>query len=77
MIAEREIIDKIEDEYIIALTKFPRFNSAHEGYAVIKEEVDELWDEIKKSQRPLEMKEEAIQIAAMALRFIIDVCDKK
>ncbi len=70
----REILTEITEEYERACKKFPRFNSAHEGYAVLKEEVDELWDEIKKDQSPFEMREEAIQIAAMALRFIIDVC---
>ncbi len=70
----REILEEINEEYERASKKFPRFNSAHEGYAVIKEEVDELWDEIKKDQSPFEMREEAVQIAAMALRFIIDIC---
>lgn len=53
-------------------------NSAHEGYAVLLEEVEELWDEIKKkpSKRSTEaMQEEATQVAAMAIRFMIDVCN--
>lgn len=52
-------------------------NSAHEGYAVLKEEVDELWDEVKKkqSQRDVgKLTREASQVAAMALRFMMDVC---
>lgn len=52
------------------------FNSAHEGFAVLKEEVDELWDEVRTRDRDMQaMREEAIQVAAMALRFIEDVCD--
>jgi archaellum component FlaC len=70
----KEILEMITEEYERASKKFPRFNSAHEGYAVLKEEIDELWDEIKKDQRPFEMREEAVQVAAMAIRFIIDVC---
>lgn len=61
---------------------FPPFNSAHEGYAVIAEELEELWDEIKANKggtattdNPDDMRHEAIQVAAMALRFIIDVCE--
>ena len=56
--------------------------SAHEGYAVILEEVDELWDEVKKNanrhpERAALMRREAIQVAAMAIRFVLDVCDKE
>lgn len=49
--------------------------SEHEAYAIMLEEFDELWDEIKKkpSVRSKEkMAEEAIQCMAMLARFIID-----
>ena len=62
-----------------AREKFPDFNSAHEGYAVLLEEMDELWDEVKGHygpERTAKMRKEAIQVAAMALRFIQDVCDR-
>lgn len=51
-------------------------NSAHEGYAVLLEEVDELWEEVRKktTERSNErMLEELVQIAAMAQRFAEDV----
>ena len=54
------------------------FNSAHEGYAVILEELDELKAEVwkKACYRNIEaMKREAIQVAAMAIRFVTDVCN--
>lgn len=48
-----------------------KFNSPHEGYAVLLEEVYELWDEVRKSKHDKElMRKEAIQVAAMAVRFI-------
>lgn len=63
-----------------ATTNWPPFNSAHEGYAVLAEEVDELWQHVKTNQKrrdiPL-MKKEAIQVAAMALRFALEVCDER
>ena len=49
--------------------------SAHEGYAVILEEMEELWDEIKKKHPDKDkMHEEAVQLAAMAMRFVNDIC---
>lgn len=62
-----------------ALRKFKRFNSGHEGYAVLLEEVRELEREVFKRQKkckPAKMRQEALQVAAMAIRFILDVCDK-
>lgn len=46
-------------------------NTAHEGYAVLLEEVDELWDAIKGDG---DIREEAVQVAAMAIRLLVDVC---
>jgi hypothetical protein len=66
-------------EYGRATQKFASFCSAHEGYAVILEELDELWDCIKndKTTTPLEMYNEAKQVAAMALRFMVDIYSKQ
>lgn len=72
------IAEEVIDELVQACEKFKRFNSAHEGYAVILEELDELWDEVKKHDKNvLAMREEAIQVAAMAIRFIMDSCNEK
>jgi len=59
------------------------FTSPHEGYAVLLEELDEFWDEVKKKHPSKDrMHEEAIQVGAMVMKFImsmnswtsIDVC---
>lgn len=66
----------ILDELRVAMVKHPPMNSAHEGWAVIKEELDELWDEVKKrpDSRSLDrMQSEAMQVAAMAIRFLCDI----
>ena len=70
----------IQEECNRACERYPQFNSAHEGYAVILEEMDELWDEVKKSPKkrdPKAMRLEAIQVAAMAIRFLIDLCEEE
>lgn len=64
-------------EYMRASEKFGPFRSPHEGIAVIHEEFEELWGEIKKKQTDRSlvlMREECIQLGAMALRFLVDLC---
>lgn len=58
---------------------WPPFNSAHEGFAVLLEEVDELKAHVWTNQKKRDiaaMRKEAIQVAAMALRFANDICDE-
>lgn len=67
-----EIMSDIQGELERA-AKWPPFNSAHEGYATLLEEVDELWEHVKVKQRDrnlAEMRAEAIQVAAMAVKFV-------
>jgi len=42
----------------------------HEFYAILKEEVDELWDDIKADAPQANLEKEAIQIAAMVFRYL-------
>lgn len=101
----KEVVEELER----AEKKFAGFNSSHEGYAVILEELDELWEIVKlnpkkiepsfergdvnvmneidlgkvdfedwqKSRRKEMMREEAIQVAAMAMRFVKCICDEE
>lgn len=109
----KEVVEELER----AEAKFAPFNSSHEGYAVILEELDELWDVVKLNPKKIEvpghvygdkpmpdtkegvekfifsnrqvgfayqtakrkemMRAEAIQVAAMAIRFIKCVCDQE
>jgi len=73
-----KIAEAIYDECCWATTQFPPFASAHEGYAILLEEMDELKTEIWKHQSKRDMarmRKEAIQVGAMALRFVFDVCE--
>jgi hypothetical protein len=50
------------------------YHSAHEGWAVMFEEVDELWGEVRKKRKnrdPKNMRRECIQIACCALKFAL------
>lgn len=74
------LFDLVQLELSGALRAWPAFNSAHEGYAVLAEELDELWQHVKTNQRRRDlqlMRKEAIQVAAMALRFALEVCDEE
>jgi hypothetical protein len=68
--------DAIIRELNTARENFPDMSSEHEGYAIILEELDEAWDEIKKSpskRDPKRVRAEMIQVAAMAIRFLDDL----
>lgn len=69
-------INEVRDAVNKARVKHADMNSAHEGYAVILEELDELWDEVRKQVHDNDaMKKECLHIAAMAVRFIEDICE--
>jgi NTP pyrophosphatase (non-canonical NTP hydrolase) len=74
-IAVHDAVNELEK----ATANWPEFNSAHEGFAVLLEEVDELkahvWTNQKRRDLPA-MRKEALQIAAMALRFASECCDE-
>jgi NTP pyrophosphatase (non-canonical NTP hydrolase) len=72
-----EALKLIENEFLRASDLYADLHSNHEGYAVIKEEVDELWDAIKKhkgTKGNKEIKSELIQIGAMVVRFLNNLC---
>lgn len=71
---DQAVAGEVLAELALARKVFPAFHTPHEGYAVILEEVDELWREVQLGRRK-SMRNEAIQVAAMAIRFVVDVCD--
>lgn len=73
-------LDDVYEEVEKAMSKYPPFNSAHEGYSVLAEEVDELWEEVKVKQGNRDVDKlyaEAKQVAAMAVRFMVDIANEK
>lgn len=66
----------VRNELIRAYTTHGPIRSLHEGYAVILEEMDEAWDEIKKKSSKRDMNNllrEFVQIGAMAQKISEDV----
>ena len=52
------------------------FVNQHEAMGVLFEEIDELWDEVKKKQKDYDLdaqRKEAVQVAAMAVRFAAEL----
>ena len=67
-------VAKILAEHGRATRKFKRFNSAHEAHAVVREEFEELWDEVKRREVHYgAMEREAVQLGAMVVRFLTEV----
>lgn len=67
-----ETIALVLAELKSARLKFKDITDGHYGYAVIQEELDELWDAVKANDLE-QAREEAIQVAAMGVRFFVDL----
>ena len=75
------ILAEVRAELHHATAKFAPMVSDREGFDVIDEEVDELklairWG-VDHRGNPANPRDEAIQLAAMAVRFIYDVSDRE
>lgn len=72
--AAAAVMDEVFEELERAVQRHGSMHSPHEGYAVIKEELDELWDEVKANHGLTGMaRDEALQVAAMAVRYVLDL----
>lgn len=68
----REAMYTVIEELQKAQKRFPKFASAHEGLAVIREEYKEFEFEVFHGSGEKALNE-AIQLAAMATRYILDI----
>lgn len=79
MTTENEIklavtLQDVKREVLSAQNNYPTFKSPHEGFAIALEEMDGLWEEVKKKHHDnVAMRKEAIQTAAMLTRFIVEL----
>ena len=68
MLRVDNILTLLRAEIEKAVAKHPPMHSPHEGYSVILEELDELWDEVKADRgRNTDALLEALQTAAMEI----------
>jgi len=73
-----DALKAIKDEYYRSRWEldYPEFRNYHEGISVIREEFEELWDEIKmnpKYRKEHKIKKEATQLGAMVLAFLTEL----
>lgn len=68
-----ELAEQIDTELVRAAAHGEKFASLHEAYAVMLEELDEVWDltRLKKRDRDrASIRKELIQLAAMAIKAV-------
>jgi hypothetical protein len=64
-------LDRVQDALAHAYEKHGKDSwGRHEFYAILKEEVDELWDSIKGDEPMENVLAEAAQIACVCLRYL-------
>lgn len=72
------IAAEIAAEVRRAEAKHRPLNSPHEAWSVIYEELEELREHVRADTgRGDEARIEAIQVAAMGLRYVLNLCDKE
>ena len=70
------ILLAVKQELFKGMQLHQAYNSVHEAYSVILEELDEFWDEVRKKRQDRSqalMSRELIQVAATSLRTIFDL----
>lgn len=72
----REIAMNLIDDEIARVQAIENtYNNFHEASAVIREEYEELWDEIKMKHHSVEkIRYEAVHLAATTLRLLTELC---
>lgn len=73
-----DILYDVREILYASIEKHAPMCSAHDGHSVIREEFEELWEHVKADTgNSREAYKEALQTAAMAIRFALDVVSKE
>jgi hypothetical protein len=71
------LLAEVGAEVARAEAKHAPMHSPHEGHSVIREELDELWEHVRADTgRSADARKEAIQIAAMGVRYALNLCSE-
>lgn len=71
-------LQEVKSEALRTSNQQPVFNSVHEGYAVLLEELDELWVEIKRKEVDLaKVRTEGIHVGVMVARLVSELTPPK
>lgn len=74
------VVAVVRAQYAVECAHTPSFHSAHEGVAYLIGELHDLWTEVQKhpeTRDPMELEEEAVAVAALAIRFVVNCCRKE
>lgn len=70
-------LQDVGEEVVRAVEQHPPMHSGHEAQSVIAEEFHEftlaVWFGVDQHGRPADPRQEAVQVAAMAVRYLLDV----
>ena len=75
-----EIFQLVKEQVETNQRNWEAYNSAHEAFGVLLEEVDELKAHVwtKQKNRDLDaMRRECFDVAAVAIRFAFDICNEE
>lgn len=73
-----DILFDVRQMLYASIEKHAPMASAHDGHSVIREEFEELWDHVKADTgSSAEAYKEALQVAAMAIRYALDIIPKE
>ena len=70
-ITTKDFFALVENEYQLAIESWQFFKSIYEGYGVLLEEIEEVWDAIKSNESSKRISEELIQVGAMCLKMCL------
>lgn len=69
------VLSEVRTELQKSMVKHASMHSPHEGSSVIREEFEELWAHVMADTgRTSAARKEVLQIAAMGIRYALDLC---